>query len=67
MSNLSTDPKLSTKSLTTKSNSDKLENKQNVFKSNNDDESILNKDTSQQTTTGAINNAMITTLAETPC
>ncbi len=68
LSNLSTDTqaitKLNAKSLPSKSNSDKLENKQNVFKSNSDGESILNKEVSQATT---INNAMITTLPETPC
>jgi hypothetical protein len=62
LTNLSTDTqtiaKLNTRSLTSKLNLDK---------SNSDSEPAFNKDTLQQTTAGAINNAVITTLAETPC
>jgi len=71
LTNVSTDAqtiaKLNTKTLTTKLNSDKSENKQSVFKSNSDGEPTLNTDLLQQTTAGAINNAMTTSLAETPC
>jgi hypothetical protein len=76
LSNLATDTqtiaKLSTKSSGSnsllKSSPDKSETKQNVFqtnlKSNMDEDSTLNR---EQSTAGTINNAMITTLAETPC
>jgi hypothetical protein len=71
LSNLSTDTqtitKLNAKSLPSKINSDKSENKQNVFKSNHDGETISNKDNTLQTTAGLINNPMMTTLPETPC
>jgi hypothetical protein len=71
LTNVSTDAqtiaKLNTKTLTSKLNSDKSENKQSVFKSNSDGEPTLNTDLLQQTTAGAINNAMTTSLAETPC
>ncbi len=72
LSNLSTDiqtiTKLNTKFLNSKLNSDKSENKQNVFKSNSDGEPLLNKEILYQTTAaGTINNAVLTTLPETPC
>ncbi|UJR08988.1 hypothetical protein I4U23_013238 [Adineta vaga] len=66
ISKLSTKPSISISS--TKSSPDKSDNKQNIFqnnsKSNIEEGSLLQKE--QIKTAGGINNAMITTLAETP-